>query len=280
MRKRIAAIHDLACYGGAALMNIIPIMYNLGVEVNPIPTAIFTSHGAFNGVKKTENDAFMKEYLFQWKSNDFKFDGIYIGLFTSPKQVEFTKEFLDSFKHKDTLVVLDPILGDNGKLYGFMDEDSIENVKAILEKADVITPNLTEAALLTGMDYKKCCCEEEIEKCLKVLGKLGPKYVIITSVCLDDKMYIYIYDKTKDSVEYLCREKLKGSYPGTGDAFTAVLMGCLMKGMSICESAEKAAEFVEAGISLVISNNLNPLEGLPLADIKLTSKLKECFKSV
>ncbi|MDV3426812.1 MAG: pyridoxamine kinase, partial [Bacillota bacterium] len=137
MRKRIACLHDLASYGGAALMNIIPIMYSSGIEVCPIPTSLFTSHGALIGSKCMDNSDFMKDYTAQYKKLQLNFDGIYLGLFTSENQIKEADYFLQCFSKKDTLILMDPIMGDNGKIYSFINEENVKDIIKLVKKADI-----------------------------------------------------------------------------------------------------------------------------------------------
>jgi len=266
MRKRIACLHDLASYGGAALMNIIPIMYNSGIEVCPIPTSLFTSHGALIGSKSSDNSGFMKDYTAQYKQLELNFDGIYLGLFTSENQIKEADYFLQSFSKKDTLVLMDPIMGDNGKLYGFMDEENVKAMRKLLKKAKIITPNLTEACIILGRPYKEDIDKSEIEEILVSLSSFGPEQVIVTSVPSQGFVSSYIYNKIDNRYGVIKGEKRPGSYPGTGDAYTASLMAHLLNGCSLIDSAFEATKLVEKGIDMIIKNGYNPMEGLPLAE--------------
>lgn len=267
MRKRIAAIHDLASYGGAALLNIIPIMYSNGIEVNPIPTAIFTSHGAFKGIKKQDAGVFMDEYTSQWSELGLQFSGIYLGLFTDHSQVLSALKFIDAFDKNNPLIVLDPILGDNGKMYSFMDSSIIDGVRSLISKAHVITPNLTEACLLTNRSYNENMLEEEISAILLELSEIGTETVILTSVQKGNFLNNYIYNKRNSTTDVISFKKLPGSYPGTGDAFTALVMAEILNGGCVYEGVVKASMFIEKGIKLLLEKGYNPLEGLPLGEM-------------
>ncbi|WP_160676831.1 pyridoxamine kinase [Clostridium sp. C8-1-8] len=273
MRKRIAVIHDLPSFGGAALMNTIPIMYNMGIEVNPIPTALFTSHGGFKGVKNVVNDTFLEEYLNQWDKLKLSFNGIYLGLFTTLNQVVFAKKFLNRFKIEDNIVLLDPIMGDNGRSYSFISDESIENIKSLLPYADIITPNLTEAYLLLGREYNENPKDSDILEILSRLSLLGPQKIVLTSVLRGEKISTFLYDSNSESVKEYLRDALDGYYPGTGDAFASVLIGSIIQGKDLETSVYKAINFVEKAISIVIGQGLNPMEGLPLASADLIREL-------
>lgn len=267
MRKRIACFHDLSSFGGAALMNIIPIMYSGGIEVCPIPTALFTSHGAIKGSKSVELSGFMEEYTKQYQKLKLHFDGIYLGLFTTFEQMKEAERFLDIFSIKETLILLDPIMGDNGKLYSFVKEENVEIMRSLMKKAQIITPNFTEACILSGREYQEYMSDSEIEKLLISLSDFGPTQVIVTSVPRGEYIATYIYDSLDQKTEVLMRKKRPGSYPGTGDAFTATLMADILMGSSVVDSVTKASYFVEKGIDLILNNGYNPLEGLPVAEL-------------
>ncbi|QAA30336.1 pyridoxamine kinase [Clostridium manihotivorum] len=273
MRKRIAVMHDLPSFGGAALMNTIPIMYNMGIEVNPIPTALFTSHGGFKGVKNIGNDAFLDEYLDQWDKLKLSFNGIYLGLFTSLNQVIFAKKFLNRFKAEDNIVLLDPIMGDNGKPYSFISDESIENIKSLLPYADIITPNLTEAYLLLGREYNENPKDSEVLDILSKLSLIGPKKIVLTSVLKGERISTFLYDSSSESIKEYCRDTLDGYYPGTGDAFASVLIGSMLQGKDLETSVCKAINLVEKAINILNDEGLNPMEGLPLANADLIREL-------
>lgn len=269
MRKRVAVFHSLASYGGTSLMSIIPLMYSKGIEISPIPTMLFTSHGAFNGVKSKENTEFIDAYTSQWAQLKLHFNGIYLGLFTNNSQILSTLKFIERFGKDDCLIVLDPILGDNGKLYSFMDKAIIDGIRRLACKAHIITPNLTEACLLLNKKCEENLPGDVIYSYLRELSNLGPENIIITSVPSGDSLDTYIYKKATDSYKVISRRKLSGYYPGTGDAFTSIVMSEVLNGCNIIDAVIKAAELVEKGISIILEKGLNPLEGLPLSDEEL-----------
>ncbi|MDV3429408.1 MAG: PfkB family carbohydrate kinase, partial [Bacillota bacterium] len=174
--------------------------------------------------------------------------------------------FLQCFSKKDTLILMDPIMGDNGKIYSFINEENVKDIIKLVKKADIITPNLTEACIILGRPYKENLNHSEIEEILISLSSLGPEKVIVTSVPGTGFISTYIYNKTDNRFGVIKGEKRPGSYPGTGDAYTASLMAHLLNGCSLIDSAFKATKLVEKGIDMIIKNGYNPMEGLPLAE--------------
>ena len=247
-------------------MNIIPIMYSKGIEVVPIPTGIFTSHGGFSHMEMLDNADFMDKYTEQYEKLNIDFSGIYLGLFSSEKQFEAAENFLSKIIKEKSLIVYDPILGDNGKMYSFLKSNILTSVKRLIKRADVITPNLTEAALILGKEYKRNYSYNEIYEILKELSFLGPENIVLTSAGDDDSIFIYTYEKGTNKIEKIIRKRLKGSYPGTGDAFTSVLMSELLSGKTLKEACIIAAQFVEELIKLSMEKGYNNMEGLPIAE--------------
>ena len=163
--KRVAAIHDLSGFGRASLTAIIPILSSMGVQVCPLPTAILSNHtGGFDTFSFVDFTDHMQDYIDHWKELNIDFDCIYSGFLGSERQIEIVSGFIDDFGTKDNMVVIDPVLGDNGNLYSTMDQGLVEGMKHLVTKADIITPNFTEVSLLLGEEYKQTTTDEEIKR--------------------------------------------------------------------------------------------------------------------
>lgn len=181
--KKVAAIHDLSGFGRASLTTVIPILSTMGIQVCPVPTAILSTHTSnFTGYSFIDLTDYMEEHIAHWKKLNLEFDCIYSGFLGSPRQIKIVSDFVDHFGHKDNLVVVDPVMGDNGSLYGTMGEEMVVEMRKLVSKADIITPNFTEAAFLLGEKYKETTTEEEVKNWLVRISEMGPKIVIITSV--------------------------------------------------------------------------------------------------
>lgn len=249
--KKVAAIHDLSGFGRSSLTSIIPILSSMKVQVCPVPTAVLSSHtGGFEGYSFLDLTDYMEQHIAHWKSLNLEFDCIYSGFLGSPKQMKIVADFIDFFSHKNNLTVIDPVLGDNGKLYGTMNNEMVEEMKKLISKADIITPNFTEVTFLLNKPYKKEISESEVKEWLVELANMGPKIVIATSVPdenshkADRKTNVIAYDKENDVFWKVSCKYIPASYPGTGDAYTSVVIGSLLQGDSLPIAIERGVQFI------------------------------------
>ncbi|MBQ4573238.1 MAG: pyridoxamine kinase [Clostridia bacterium] len=243
--KKIAVINDISGFGKCSLAVSLPIISALGIECNPIPTAILsnqTGYDDFYSVDFTEN---MTPYIDVWKKQNVHFDAILTGYLASEKQVDIILDFIENFKGENTLVFVDPIMADDGVLYDTYDEKLCEKVKVLTKKADIITPNLTELCILCGADYNEISKENNIEKITEIASSLlnkTTKTVIITGVKTGDEICNIIVEK--GSVNLVKSRFLNGSYSGTGDIFSSIVCGGITKGMNVVESVSLATDFI------------------------------------
>lgn len=249
--KKVAAIHDLSGFGRASLTTVIPILSTMGIQVCPVPTAILSTHTSnFTGYSFIDLTDYMEEHIAHWKKLNLEFDCIYSGFLGSPRQIKIVSDFVDHLGHKDNLVVVDPVMGDNGHLYGTMGEEMIVEMRKLVSKADIITPNFTEAAFLLGEKYKETTTEEEVKDWLVRISEMGPKIVIITSVPdekineFEKNMSVIAYNREDDVFWKVSCKYIPVSYPGTGDAYTSVLIGSLLQGDSLPVAIDRAMQFV------------------------------------
>lgn len=247
--KRVAAINDISCFGKASLTTIIPILSVMGHEVCPMPTSVLSSHtGGLGKPAFVDLSNFMIEAKEHWKKLNIDFQCIYSGYLGNSNQVDFVINFINDFKLDNTVVVVDPVMADDGKLYSGIEIDMIEKMKKLVNFADVITPNITEACFLLNKTCKECFDIEEVSKYAIELSNLGPDKVVITSVIEEkekNSINTIAYDKKRNKIIRIKNKKLNGSYPGTGDAFTSILIGYMMQGKSFEESIKKACDFLQ-----------------------------------
>lgn len=250
-QKRVAAIHDLSGFGKCSLTVALPILSAAGIETAAMPTAILSTHtGGFTGYTYRDLTEDMRPFMKHWKSLGIQFDAIYTGFLGSFKQLEIVKEFFDEFRTSDNIILVDPVMADNGELYSIFSPDFAEGMRALCEKADIIVPNLTEAALLLDEPY---CpgpySQAYIENILRKLARLGPKKIVLTGVYFkEDHLGAATYDRTNDTKEYAFTIKIPGYYHGTGDIFASALLGALLNGFSLNHSAQIAVNFTADSI--------------------------------
>lgn len=246
--KKVAAIHDMSGFGRASLTTIIPILSTMGIQVCPLPTAILSTHtGGFKDYSFHDLTDYMSEYIDHWKKLGLEFECIYSGFLGSSKQVKIVEDFIDYFGKNSELIVVDPVMGDDGKLYSTMTSEMIVEMRELIKKADVITPNFTEFCYLLDKEYGKKISLEEIKEGMKKLAVMGPQIVVVTSVPNigdDSKITTIAYDKCSNIYWKIDSERIPACYPGTGDSYTSVLIGNLLKKNSLPVSIEKAAAFV------------------------------------
>jgi Pyridoxal/pyridoxine/pyridoxamine kinase len=248
-QKRIAAIHDISCFGRCSLTVALPILSAAGVETSVMPTAVLSTHtGGFEGYTFRDLTEDLLPIAAHWCALGLHFDAIYTGFLGSFEQIDIVSKVIDAIRSADTLVLVDPVMADNGRLYGLFPESFPSGMRVLCAKADVIVPNITEAALLTGQPYREGPYEPAyIEGLLARLAELGAGRVVLTGVYFDDKQLgAAVYDG--GCTEYAMAERIPGFYHGTGDVFGSALLAGLTSGLSTAQAAQAAAEFTAGSI--------------------------------
>ena len=238
--KRILSVQDLSCVGKCSLSIALPVLSAMGCSCTPLPTGILSSHTAFPNPHVRDLTDDLAPTCRHWQEIGAEFDTISIGYLANPKQVYALQSLLDMFPAQ---VVLDPVLGDNGKLYKNITPQHVDAMVALCEKADVLLPNVTEAALLTGIPYVQDPDMAYCQKLLDGLSRLGCKNAIITGVCLSPETIGFVGAEKGEVFSYQ-GSKCAGAH-GTGDLFSAVFAGTITRGASLQTAAKKAANFVE-----------------------------------
>jgi pyridoxine kinase len=265
--KKVAAIHDLSGCGRVSLNVVIPILSTMGIETYPLPTAVLSSHTQYPGYSFLDLTDQMPLFIKQWKDLNIEFDGIYSGYLGSHKQVAIVEEFIRTFQHSEQLVVIDPVLGDNGALYRALNEDMVTQMRRLINYADVITPNMTEMFLLLNKPFKTYIPTEELKEDLLLLAENGPDIVIVTSVLEKDdpkKTYVVAYNKSTNRFWKVSTNYLPAHYPGTGDTFTSIITGALLQGDSLPIALDRAVQFIQMGMRATFGYEYDNLEGILL----------------
>ncbi|MBS1321504.1 MAG: pyridoxamine kinase [Parabacteroides sp.] len=250
-QKRVVAIHDLSGFGKCSLTVALPILSAAGIETSALPTAILSTHtGGISGYTYRDLTEDMRPVMKHWKSLDIKFDAIYTGFLGSFEQLDIVKEFFDAFRQEDNLILVDPVMGDNGELYTVFTREFAAGMRMLCQKADIIVPNLTEAALLLDEPFHPGpYTHAYIESLLRKLGALGPQKVVLTGVYFkEDELGAATYDRTTDTIDYVFTQKIPGYYHGTGDVFASALLSALLNDFSLIDAAAIAVHFTTDSI--------------------------------
>lgn len=267
---KVAAIQDLSCFGRCSLTTIIPILSCMGIQVCPLPTALLSTHlGGFGHPAFCDFTNHMPSFSQHWKKEGIEFDCIYSGFLASEEQIAVVCDFIDEFSQNTPLVVVDPVMGDGGKLYSTYTPKMQEKIKILVKKANVITPNYTEACFLLGEPYEEDHYDlEKMKEWLIRLADLGPSMVVMTGIIVDKKKIINLgYDRNKGLFWEVGKNYISVQYPGTGDIFASVLVGSLMKGNDLHAAMEKASGFVALAIKATVDANTPKREGVLLESV-------------
>ena len=259
--KKVAAIHDIAGFGRSSLTVVMPTLSVMGHQTCPAPTAVLSSiTGFYEGYEMVDMTDFLSACFAHWKKENCEFDCVYTGFIGSAEGVRVAKDF--AMETKAPLLVVDPVFADDGKCYDCFDEEMARAMADLVEIADVITPNLTEACFLTGT--KQTNDMASALACLEKLKEKTAGSIVITGVPGEKSVLILLYDR-KTGLSYKIENPyIHSHYPGTGDLFTSVLTGALLSGEDLPKAAGKAADYVFTAIKTAKESGVPVREGVPM----------------
>lgn len=263
--KKVAAIHDLSGVGRCSLSVIMPTLSVMGVQVCAVPTAVLSSHtNGYGDVVLKDMIGYIPEALEHYIRTDVEFDCIYSGFLASQLQVSLCLDFFKQYPN--ALKIVDPVMGDNGRRYKTYTPEMCAKMADLVAAADIITPNLTEASILLGIEYPVSGLTlGDVKSMLVKLSGKGPKIVVITSVTMADGKTCNVgFDSKNNAFWRVVYEKVPKSYPGTGDLFASVLTGGLMLGDSLPIAISRATDFCEYAIKTTFGYGTAPREGVML----------------
>lgn len=241
-----AAIHDISGVGKCSLTVALPVLSACGVETSVLPTAVLSTHtGGFEGFTYTDLTDEMLPAARHWKQVGCHFSALYTGFLGSAEQIGIVEELFSMFRERDTLILVDPVMGDNGKLYQTYTEEMADGMERLCRKADVVVPNLTEASRILGIPYREGpYTTEYIDGVLRGLCALGPKAAVLTGVWLQEgELGCACMEQGMERGEYILMERIPGYFHGTGDLFGSTLLSGLLNGMDLKKACETATEF-------------------------------------
>ena len=262
---RAAAIHDLSGFGRCSLTVAIPILSAMGVQCCPLPTAFLSTHtGGFQGFTFLDMTEELPRIARHWKSLDLRFQAIYSGFLGSERQIDIVADFIRTFRNRDAIVVVDPVMGDDGRAYQTYTPAMCAGMCRLAELADVITPNLTEAAFLLNRDYSALVRSEAgLRRLTEELSLGGTRSVALTGASLEvGKTGAMCFDAQTGRTQAVQTDFIVHPLHGTGDVFASVLTGALLRGRSLAEAAEQAVEFIRACAIRTVEQDLPLREGV------------------
>lgn len=262
-RPQILLINDMAGYGKVALSVMIPVFSHLKYETFNLPTALVSNtldYGQFDILDTTD---YMQNTICVWKDLAFSFDAICTGFIVSERQAELVYQYCKEQKENGAAVFVDPIMGDDGKLYNGVTDASVNYMKRLCSAADVIVPNITEACFLAGHGVKCSYSRQEIENIAAKLQELGAKAVVITSTNTDGEMFTVVKASPVDPMVWIPYQEIPVRFPGTGDIFMSIMVGYFLRSGNLAASVQAAMCQLEA-IIRANQNNTDKYKGIPI----------------
>ena len=261
--KRVLTVQDISCLGKCSLTIALPVLSVLGSETVILPTAVLSTHTMFKGFTCKDLSDQIEPIKQHWLKEGITFDAIYTGYLGSIEQIDQMKDLFRDFRREGMFVFVDPVMADNGRLYAAFNMAYAEKNKELCAEADIIVPNITEAALMTGMDYRETYDESYIRELLSGLRELGAKLSVITGVSLE-KGKIGAMGIDRETGETWCYQnrRIDASYHGTGDLFASTFVGELLRGKDWKNAMRIAADYTAHTIEVTLKNPKEPWYGV------------------
>ena len=260
-QKKIAVVNDFCGFGRCSIAVSLPIISALKIQCCPLPTSVFSNHTGYESFYCTDYTEHMEAYFNEWKKLDINFEGILTGFLGSPEQIGIVRKFLQEFKKDDTLTVIDPVMGDNGKLYQTYSEELAQQMSTLVSYADILTPNLTEACILTNTEYQENMSEDGLCEISKKLCNMGAKAVVISGLERGEFLENFIFGSGKEA-KIIRQRKIGSCRAGTGDVFSSIVAADVVNGLSLFEAVKHASEFISMALCRTEELGLPKTDGI------------------
>jgi len=273
-QKKIALINDFTGFGRCSIAVELPIISTLKVQCCPLLTSIFSNHTGFDSYFFDDYTDRMEGYVEEWKKLDLSFNGICSGFLGSARQISIVKDFIKEFKTDDTIVVVDPVMGDYGKIYSTYTDEMCGLMKELVAGADIITPNITESCILTGTPYSDMLYEKDIVELAEKLSMMGPEKVVITGIVQGTFISNYCYERKKEGKKgyFVKALKIGAQRSGTGDIFTSIIAADAVNGVDFHKSVKKASSFIKKCIMKSIELDIPLTDGVCFEELLYSLK--------
>lgn len=275
-QKKIAVINDFCGFGRCSLSVSLPIISAMRIHCCPLPTSIFSNHTGFDSFYYSDFTTHMDAYIREWEKLDLHFQGILTGYLGSPEQIEIVKRFLSRFKTKETVTVVDPVMGDDGKLYDSYSPRLAEKMVELVAYADILTPNLTEACILTNTQYREDMDEASLFGLCQRLASLGPKRIVLSGLERGEDLANYVYEEGKAPVT-VTEHKTGPCRAGTGDVFSSMIAADTVNGTDLITSVRHASSFIAKALRRTMEMEIPETDGLCFEEL-LSELSEDCRK--
>lgn len=271
-QKKIAVINDFSGFGRCSIAVALPIISTLKIQCCPLPTSIFSNHTGFDSFFFDDYTDKMPLYINEWKKLGLQFDGITSGFLGSKKQIEIVTQFFKDFKTKENIIIVDPVMGDYGKIYATYTKEMCEEMKKLVQYADIITPNITELCILTDTPYQEKWKISELEKMTEELAEKGPEKIVVTGIVQKEFIANFCYEKGKSPKILRCH-RVGTQRSGTGDVFSFIIAADAVNQVPFDKSVKKASNFIKKCILKSIEMDIPVTDGVCFEELLQTLKV-------
>ena len=261
--KKVLTVQDISCLGKCSLTIALPVISALGSETVILPTAVLSTHTMFKNFTCKDLSDQIEPITAHWKSEGVKFDAIYTGYLGTIEQIDMIKRIFRDFRGENTVIFVDPVMADNGRLYPAFDMDYVRKNAELCAGADIVVPNITEASLMTGMDYREEYGVDYIKELLRRMNDLGARVNVITGVSLEKgKTGVMGFDRESGEYYVYQNDRVDAVYHGTGDLFSSACVGEIMKGRDWRDAMRIAADYTAHTIEVTLESADKPWYGV------------------
>ena len=271
-QKKIAVINDFSGFGRCSIAVALPIISTLKIQCCPLPTSIFSNHTGFDSFFFDDYTDKMPLYINEWKKLGLQFDGITSGFLGSKKQIEIVTQFFKDFKTKENIIIVDPVMGDYGKIYATYTKEMCEEMKKLVQYADIITPNITELCILTDTPYQEKWKISELDKMTEGLAEKGPEKIVVTGIEQKEFIANFCYEKGKSPKILRCH-RVGTQRSGTGDVFSSIIAADAVNQVPFDKSVKKASNFIKKCILKSIEMDIPVTDGVCFEELLQTLKV-------
>ncbi len=271
-QKKIAVINDLSGFGRCSIAVELPIISAMKIQCCFVPTAVFSNHTGFQSFFLEDFTDKMRPYTDEWRKLELHFQGICSGFLGSPQQIAIVTDFIKDFKDKDTIVIVDPVMGDYGKMYPTYTMETCLKMRELIPLADIITPNLTEACILAGIPYEEKWSRKRLLWLAEKLSAMGPKKVVITGIIQGEFIANYCFEKGKEP-RIFRTIKAGTQRSGTGDIFASIIAADAVNGVPFEQSVRKAGRFIKKCIVKSVEMDIPLTDGVCFEEYLHTLKI-------